>query len=224
MTSNKRKNGDAFSHRSNGPSVVVVTGLKNEDESFIEQGLHKLHQHLSSEDFLLNAIESIDQGVNRRRGELQEKSYKIKFGLEHQLGQELDACRHESRELVDLEGQIARVKEAQKLLVQKMESLDKIQHGLQSTISKYQEEASHEIDSIDQVEEEQKRLVPRLKTQISLYASTTGIKWNFAQDEMLSGQVCISKTTALQSFCVDPRDYSSVETANRLWKMIDVGA
>ncbi|KAL3941214.1 MAG: hypothetical protein SGBAC_004389 [Bacillariaceae sp.] len=115
------------------------------------------------------------------------------------------------------------MKHEQKGLVQDMEKLDKNQHELQSNIAKYLEEASDEIDSIDQVEEEQKRLVPRLKTQISLYASTTGIKWDFAQDEILSGQVSISKTTALQSFCIDPRDYSSVETAYRLWKMIDVG-
>lgn len=189
MASNKRKSGEVFSQSNSGPSVVVVTGFKVGEESFSGKGLHNLHQHLSSEDQVLKSIENIDQGPSRHQGQLQEKSSKIKSALRQQLGQELDACRHESRELVDLEGQVAKMKHEQKGLVQDMEKLDKNQHELQSNIAKYLEEASDEIDSIDQVEEEQKRLVPRLKTQISLYASTTGIKWDFAQDEILSGQV-----------------------------------
>lgn len=189
MASNKRKSGEVFVQNSNGPSVVVVTDFGIGAESLEAQDLHKICGNMSVEDPLLNAMEAIEEGASRRHEELQDRTSGIKYNLKQRLEQELDACEHVSRVLVDLEGQVEKLKQEQKALVQEMETLDKNQIDLQRNISKYQEEASHEIVSIDQVEEEQKRLVPRLKTQVSLYASTTGIRWDFAHDEILSGQV-----------------------------------
>jgi hypothetical protein len=146
-------------------------------------------------------------------------------------------------------------------LQQNVHNLEQRQLQLQRTIALHQEEASQEIESIDQVEEERKRQVPRLKTQISLFASTTGIKWDFSQEDLLSGSVvrtvwgkllmeyvcrlegavslthtvfaslcllflfqAIPDQQGLKFFSMDPRDYSSMETANRLWSMMEGNA
>lgn len=188
MASNKRKSGDVF-HSDGGPSVVVVTDLKNGDQSPSETTFQEIRQYVSSYDPLLDAIQNIGEGAKRFEDELEKNSSEIKSLLQSELEDEIVACKQESRDLVQLEARVNEMKLERKNLVQKMESLDKTQIELQRNISRFQEEATFEIDCIDRVEEEQKRLVPRLKTQISLYASTTGIRWDFAQDEMLSGQV-----------------------------------
>ena len=189
MASNKRKSGDVFSQSKNGPSVVVVATPQSGGGSSSQESLQNIRRYLSKGDPLLTAMETIGTNASGPERELVSKVLNIETGLKQQLQQELDACEHETRALVDLEGRVEKMKLERRTLVQEMEALDKTQIGLQNNISKYQEEASREIDSIDQVEEEQKRLVPRLKTQISLYASTTGIRWDFAQAEILSGQV-----------------------------------
>ena len=189
MATNKRKSGDVFSQSNKSPSVVVVTDSRSGVESSTARDLHEIYEYLFAQDPLLNSMQGIEEETNGSHEKLKNKSSEIKYGLERELQQELNACEHASRVLVNLEGQVEKMKQEQKRLVHEMDTLDKTQILLQRNISKYQEEASHEIVSIDQVEEEQKRLVPRLKTQVSLYASTTGIRWDFAHDEILSGQV-----------------------------------
>ena len=82
-----------------------------------------------------------------------------------------------------------------------MEDMDQRQLELQDRIALHQREAAEEIERIDSVDEERKREVPRLKHSISLYASTTGIKWDFLQDDILSGSVvrtaCTTRTIVL---------------------------
>jgi hypothetical protein len=190
MSSNKRKSGDVFSQSNRGPAVVVVNTAQPKDDAAIQAELQKLRQHqLSEDDPILMALENIDQGAYEPEEKLQKEASSVKSQLEQKLEQARDACQHESRVLIDVANRIESITGERTSLIQDMEKLDKQQIDLQRNISKYQEEASQEIESIDQVEEEQKRQVPRLKTQISLYASTTGIKWDFSYDHILSGQV-----------------------------------
>jgi chromosome segregation ATPase len=189
MSSNKRKSGDVFSQSNRGPAVVVVNTAPPKDDAAIQAQLQKLRQHVSEDDHILMAMENIGQGAYEPEGKLQKEASSVKLQLEQKLEQSRDACQHESRVLIDMANRIESITGERTSLIQDMEKLDKQQIDLQRNISKYQEEASQEIESIDQVEEEQKRQVPRLKTQISLYASTTGIKWDFSQDHILSGQV-----------------------------------
>lgn len=190
MSSNKRKSGDVFSQGNQSPAVVVVTTAQQKDDATIRAELQKLRQYeLSAEDPILSALQNIDQGSREPEEKLVAEAASVKSKLDQKLEEARDACQHESRVLIDMANQVESMKRERASLLQDMENLDGQQIDLQRNISKYQEEASQEIESIDHVEEEQKRQVPRLKTQISLYASTTGIKWDFAQDNVLSGQV-----------------------------------
>ena len=92
-----------------------------------------------------------------------------------------------------------------------MQELDKRQVELQRKIEQHQEEASQEIESIDEVEEERKRQVPRLKTQLSLYASTTGIKWDFSDTTTLSGSV-VSKCGKKKKYGTDDENEQKMKT------------
>lgn len=69
--------------------------------------------------------------------------------------------------------------------------LKRMGDNLQQKIVRALDEASqvHVVESIDLVEECRQIQVPRLKHQISLYANTTGIKWDFEDDSLLAGQV-----------------------------------
>eukprot|EP00980_Cylindrotheca_fusiformis_P015804 scaffold4617_cov106-Cylindrotheca_fusiformis.AAC.5 len=191
MSSNKRKSEDIFSQDNRGPAVVVVSATQPEDDDTIHTELQKLRQHeLSREDPILQALKDVYRGTREADKDLTEEAASVKLQLEQKLEQARNACQHESRVLIDMASHVENMKRDRTSLIQEMEKLDKQQIDLQRNISQFQEEASQEVESIDQVEEEQKRKVPRLKTQISLYASTTGIKWDFSQDNILSGQVC----------------------------------
>ena len=128
MASNKRKSGAAFSQNNDGRSVVVVTGFGSGVESFQLQDLHKLHEYLSAEDPVLNEMEAFEEVESSRITDIQEKSTEIKACLVQQLGQELDACEHASRALVDLESQVQQMRQAQKSLLQEIDTLGSGKH------------------------------------------------------------------------------------------------
>lgn len=189
MTSNKRKSDDVFTEN-DAPSVVVVgNGNGNASMSQLKTQLQIVRQQNEGDDAILAAMETIDQDDGDAEESLMEEANRIKCQLERQLQSAKNACQQESSVLRDLANRMDSMHQKRKSLLQDMEQLDQRQVELQRKISMHQEEASQEIESIDQVEEERKRQVPRLKTQISLYASTTGIKWDFAQDDILSGSV-----------------------------------
>lgn len=120
---------------------------------------------------------------------LLEEAEKIHAQLSEEIQQAKDLCHHESTVLAELSSQLAKFQKKRHDLLREIDDLDERQRISQGMIAMYQEEASEELDIINEVEEEKKRQVPRLKTTISLYASTTGIKWDFAHPELLSGQV-----------------------------------
>ena len=68
---------------------------------------------------------------------------------------------------------------------------------LQEEISSFKKSANDEIEVLDQVEEARKREVPRLKSQLSLYATTTNIKWDYDDSDMISGTVVSSLARAV---------------------------
>jgi uncharacterized phage infection (PIP) family protein YhgE len=147
-------------------------------------------------DPVLTAIENIkkdhnSQDENLKQLELQSKT--IQDQLKEQIRQAKDACQQESNVLSEMANKLQALQDKRKSLMQDMEQLDALQEDLQSRIELHKEEASQEIEEIDLVEEERKRLVPRLKTQISLYATTTGIKWDYSVDQdqnhILSGKM-----------------------------------
>mmetsp|Transcript_16540 Transcript_16540/g.32876 ORF Transcript_16540/g.32876 Transcript_16540/m.32876 type:complete len:245 (+) Transcript_16540:59-793(+) len=81
--------------------------------------------------------------------------------------------------------------------------------------------------------------VPRVRSTLSMYASVTGIKWEFEEDEgggggntttesrkknqMLQGIVTIPFKQEAHRFCIDPVKSSSYEISNKLWGLMEGG-
>lgn len=135
------------------------------------------------------AIRSVNQGDTAPEQDLLAKATQVKAQLEHNIQQAKELCDQESTVLIQLASHLAKFQEQRKALLQQIDDLDEHQRASQQKIALYQEEASQELDVISDLEEEKKRQVPRLKASISLYAVTTGIKWDFEDPDILSGQV-----------------------------------
>lgn len=146
-------------------------------------------------DAVMHRIKSIQEKHNNETDmdNLDRRSKSIQEALKQQIRKAKEACQHESNVLTDLATKLEALENRRKSLVHDIDSLDALHSDLQHRIALHKQEASQEIEEIDIVEEERKRQVPRLKTQISLYATTTGIKWEYSDDQeqshILSGQV-----------------------------------
>ena len=120
---------------------------------------------------------------------LLQEAEEVKSNLSHEIQQAKYLYSKETDVLSDLSEHLTKFQETRRDLLGEIEELDDRQRVSQKNIAIYQAEASQELDIITGVEEQQKQQVPRLKMTISLYASTTGIKWDFADPDLLSGQV-----------------------------------
>jgi hypothetical protein len=217
MTASKRKNENIDDVTNSMTKMVIVGGSSNNhdngENSCLQQQpanrhippttstMDRMMQLRSSwkqaldnamADPIAQALESIDtNGTDLRTFEdgLLEEAEKIQTLLSDNVHQAKDLCNQESNVLAELCSQLAKFQKKRHDLLREIEDLDERQRVAQGKIAMYQDEASQELDIINDVEEQKKRQVPRLKTTISLYASTTGIKWDFADPELLSGQL-----------------------------------
>lgn len=173
--------------------VVVLVDAGNNLQSRLQdakiQLLNRRNQYYT-DDVLLERLQMI------HKDELQEpllalkaKAEQIQATLDAQIQEAQAACQQESSVLVQLTRNLQQLEQNRNSLLQDMDEMDQRQMELQQQIALHQQEAAQEIDYIDSVEEERKREVPRLKHSISLYASTTGIKWDFSQEDILAGSV-----------------------------------
>ena len=99
--------------------------------------------------------------------------------------------------------------------------LDEKQSTVKERIEGYRAEAKEEVEQIDELEEERKAEVPRLKQQISILATSTGIKWDYNRVDVLAGEIDIPSQKIHKRFLIDMENYSKFEIANKLWDMIE---
>ena len=149
-------------------------------------------------DPLLESIKELGAKDHEPMQNLLQQSKTIQQDLEARIQQEQDACQHESSLVVQLSMNLQRLEQHRDQLLQDMDEIDQRQIELQHQIALHQQEAAQEIEYLDTVDEERKREVPRLKHAISLYASTTGIKWDFTKEDVLSGSVVSKKSIVVQ--------------------------
>jgi hypothetical protein len=145
--------------------------------------------HNDDDDPITKAICTINQVGDEQEVNLMEKARQVTTQLDEEIQHAKDLCDQESSVLTELATQLAKFQEQRQQLLREIEVLDDTQRISQGKIAMYQEEASQELEVVNDLEEQKKRQVPRLKTTISLYASTTGIKWDFTDPDLLSGQV-----------------------------------
>jgi len=167
-------------------------GEKWEQERVIETGGMKNADEIKQCDAIAHSIrEIIDENETDTKIEesMLEQAEDIKSNLLEKIDQAKDLRTKETGAIGELSAQLSRFHEQRQSLLREIDELDNRQRISQEKIAMYQAEASNEMDLIIDVEEDQKRHVPRLKMTISLYASATGIRWDFANPELLSGQV-----------------------------------
>jgi hypothetical protein len=195
MTFNNHTHKRKGNFSSSDPNHVVLIQVNNESSGNCFQVLKsKLQQRRSSyldssNDPLLNSMESIGKDDQQPVENLKNSSTKIQADLDHQIALAQEACHLESNVLAELSVNLQNLQESRDKLLQEIDEIDQRQLNLHHQIALHQQETSEEMEVIDLVEEERKREVPRLKHSLSLYASTTGIKWDFLQEDVLSGSV-----------------------------------
>lgn len=192
------------------------SGTNTSNDSF-ESGINS---HNGIAEAILSILKENKNEINLRDSLLQE-SETVKSNLLHEIEQAKHLYSKENNDINKLSEQLFQFQETRRDLLGHIEELDDRQRTSQKNIAIYQAEASEELDLVTDVEEKQKRQVPRLKMTISLYASTTGIKWDFTDPDLLSGQVALPSQNAFKLFTIDPRDHSGVETADYLWNMME---
>ena len=214
MTAFKRKN-EHVEDVSSQLTKMVIVGDSNDKENNANQESHpvltaiekmkKLSMQWEQEpamgftnadnsksyDAIAQSLASIvnDNTDVEMKNTMLQKAEGIKSRLSNEIDQAKDLRGKETDALGALSAQLSKFHEQRKNLLREIDDLDARQRVSQEKIAMYQAEASQELDNIIDVEEEQKRQVPRLKMTISLYASATGIKWDFEDPDLLSGQV-----------------------------------
>ncbi|KAL3924408.1 MAG: hypothetical protein SGILL_001069 [Bacillariaceae sp.] len=143
----------------------------------------------TDEDEIAKAMQSVRQGDAEPEDHLAAKAHGIKSKISKDIELAKASLSQESGVLVQLASQLAKFQEQRKALLENIDQLDQQQRASQQQIAMYQEEASQELDLVSDLEQEKKSQVPRLKASISLYATLSGIKWDFSDPEVLSGQV-----------------------------------
>jgi chromosome segregation ATPase len=100
-----------------------------------------------------------------------------------------EQCKEESAALYQLQTALHKLNAERDSMLADLSATDQQTEELIQDITRYQQEADEEMGAIDSVEENAKKSVPRLQYLISLYASCTGIKWDFDQERLLEGEV-----------------------------------
>merc|ERR1712183_1057331 len=134
---------------------------------------------------------SLNESVSKGLDDLENKSNILKRRIKTQLDKcssdyqkEWDNIHQQEIQIHDLKREIDNIKQKNtKLLFDKELSDEKIKQ--------YELETKQGIEQYDEIEDERKRCVPKLKQHISLLAAATRIKWDFNQEHLLEGEVDI---------------------------------
>jgi len=130
-------------------------------------------------------------------------------------------CRQEEGSLEERRQHLATIASEENHLRTKNALLLKEKGEIKQRTDQYNIEASQEVEQIDEVEEMKKLEVPRLQQQISLYASISGIKWEYDCVDSLAGEVDIPLKSVHQRFAIDKDEHTPFEIAGMLWDMTE---
>ncbi|CAK4626017.1 hypothetical protein LEN26_009198 [Aphanomyces euteiches] len=118
-------------------------------------------------------------------------------------------------------------------MLRRIQDLDRLKHELQHKLHELKEEqlvseanienliAQYDLAQQRYTEEcaAREKDIPRLKQTIALYASITGIKWDFAS-EHIAGNIHVPERKHVESFELK-EPHNAFDVANELWRLID---
>jgi exonuclease VII large subunit len=159
---------------------------------------------------------------------LHDESQSIQSSLSSRIANEKSALQTESAEL---HTQLTSVQ----TLESNIENLQNLNVTLQSqhneitkNIMEYNKVASQSLNSIDMIEAQHIKSIPKIKHELTLHLTMTNIKWDYGADtnsssmrDVLKGEVSICNKGVLRNFEIDKEEFSEVEIAEQLWKIIE---
>lgn len=215
LKTHKRKGDDVFPNNPANHVVLVDGNTCNINTSLdgmarmealkleLQNRRNKYLVEAKGTDPLLEELKMVGAVDHEPLESMVKKSEEIKADLDQQIEEAKAACQQESSVLAQLTANLQLLEQNRNKLLHEVDEIDQRQIQLQEQIALHQQEAAQEIEIIDSVDEERKRQVPRLKHTISLYASTTGIKWDFSKEDILAGSVVrfLCSLSVLESSC-----------------------
>jgi DNA repair exonuclease SbcCD ATPase subunit len=121
--------------------------------------------------------------------QLHDDSEAMKTSLANQIQQEREAFQCESDDIFKMVQTANNLQGTVSDLEQSLEEVREKEMEIRSHIHSHQQAVSEQREEIDAVEMDRMQQVPKIKNQISLYAKTTGIRWDYHRDSMLAGEV-----------------------------------
>lgn len=153
---------------------------------------------------------------------LVQSSRDIQSKLAESIAQERSACQVEMADLYRLQREVQSLQADRDDLTQELQDMEQESSNAMDRIYEAQQICQQELEEIDMVEAERMKHVPKLKEQISLYATTTGIKWDYDQEEeVLAGQIAMPSLESMCRFSIDPKMHTKFEVANYLWAAME---
>ena len=193
-----------------GESLRIMSNLlEHYDSESTKSDITKLQQSCSA----ISKIETSEKNII-------EKSIQIKESIQDLINKSTSCYQNEFDELKQHENHIETLQKEIDGMKKQNKTLDAEKETSVQMTEKYRAEASQEIEKIDNIETDRMKEVPRLKHQISLYATTTGIKWDFTRVNHHAGEVSIPSLGLHRRFEINPEDYSQFEIANMLWSYV----
>lgn len=113
----------------------------------------------------------------------------MKEKIQNKMVEEQNRKRTNEEEMILLRKQIEQLIHEKQCIVNELNTFKQQEDTIQNDISELIAETSNEIHEIENFHDICQMKVPRLRQQLSLYGNVTGIKWNFDNEHILSGQI-----------------------------------
>lgn len=168
-----------------------------------------------------DACTALREKLEEQENVIRSKSDGLKAQIKSRLEVATKACDQEEGTLKQIEGKTSILQERVLELRDENEEIVNETKVSKARTLQYQIDSSRQLEQIDEVEAQKKREVPKQQQSISLFASTTGIKWDYDCVDSLAGEVEIASKGVHKRFNIQSDDYSSYEIADMLWKMIE---
>jgi len=177
------------------PTIVPSTVSVLYDDEWLETRQELKGMRSFSVDDLITSFSAcmdLQHDLQQEQNAIIQQSQDIKSKLQDRIDMARQACQEESNVLYRMQLTLEQLEADRQALIQSLQDIDSLIVETKQRILEYKKVASQHVELMDQVEAERMCQVPRLKQQISLYATTTGIKWDFDEENVLAGQVvCI---------------------------------
>jgi uncharacterized protein YxeA len=192
------------------PSRSVVYQQPKTSWKESQSKLASLRERLQKEDndqvwsILQNCL-THESSIKEAESVMLAESAATQKNLDAAVQEAAEQCKEESAALYQLQTALHKLNAERDAMLVDLSATYQQTEELNQDITRYQQEADEEMGAIDSVEETAKKSVPRLQYLISLYASCTGIKWDFDQERLLAGEVvrsCYMEFLLYNDFCV----------------------